>query len=479
MGSPKATYVCQDCGYASIKWLGKCPSCNNWNTLSEEIQTAPQDKYVWGNDPVTLSAIPARPHSSGAGKKEQEQKRTSTGMPELDRALGGGVVEGGVILIGGEPGIGKSTLLLQAGVLASQKGKRVLYISGEESLSQIKLRADRLKISSGLSVLCEVNLDRIKKIIEEISPDWIILDSIQTIYKTGVNSSAGSVSQIKECSSDLIQLAKKDSPASPSSHQGGKALFLIGHVTKEGQIAGPRVLEHMVDAVLYFEGEKTGPFRILKTFKNRFGSTQEVGVFEMTEKGLKEILNPSKIFLSHSPSPAPGSAIATSIEGTRPILVEIQALATSSTTTAFPRRVIAGVDYNRVLLLLAVLEKTKGVQLHKYDLFINVVGGIKIEETGIDLPVIFAVFSSLKNKPLPAGTLFIGEVGLSGEIRGVSHIKARVKEAEKLGFKRCILPEDNMSSLLSSPPASGVRAGKIECIGVRNVASAINKIFPK
>ncbi len=449
MGTSKAIYVCQSCGYTSVKWLGKCPSCNNWNTLIEETQPESQDRYVWGNKPVILSEI-----------KEGEEKRFSTGMPEFDRVLGGGVVEGDVILIGGEPGIGKSTLLLQAAALASQKGKKVLYISGEESVSQIKLRAERLKISSSsLSVLCEVSLERIKKFIEEISPDWIILDSIQTAYKPEINSSAGSVSQIRECASDLIQLTKK----------GSKALFLIGHVTKEGLIAGPRVLEHMVDAVLYFEGEKTGPFRILKTFKNRFGSTQEIGVFEMTEKGLKEILNPSEIFISHNPSPTPGSAIAPSVEGTRPLLVEIQALVTNSTTMNFARRVITGVDYNRVLLLLAVLEKAKGIPLHKYDLFINVVGGIKIEDTGTDLPVIFAIVSSLKNKPLPAGTLFVGEVGLSGEVRGVSNIKVRIKEAEKLGFKKCILPEVNMSSLSSS---------KLECIGVSDIISALNKFFP-
>ena len=449
MGNPKSTYVCQNCGYASVKWLGKCPSCNNWNTLIEEVPSSPQDRYVWGNEPVALSAI-----------DKEDEKRFPTGMPELDRVLGGGVVAGDVVLIGGEPGIGKSTLLLQAGALVSQKGKKVLYISGEESLSQIKLRAERLKVSSSsLSVLCEVSMERIKKFIEELSPDWIILDSIQAVYKPDIRSSAGSVSQIRECASDLIQLTKK----------GSKALFLIGHVTKEGLIAGPRVLEHMVDVVLYFEGEKTGPFRILKTFKNRFGSTQEIGVFEMTEKGLSEIQNPSEIFLSGNPSPTPGSAITPSIEGTRPLLVEIQALVTTSTTMSFARRVIAGVDYNRVLLLLAVLEKVKGIPLHKYDLFINVVGGIKIEETGTDLPVIFAIISSLKNQSLPPKTLFVGEVGLSGEVRGVSNIKARVKEAEKLGFKKCVLPEENLSSLSSS---------KLECIGVRDIKSAINKFFP-
>lgn len=473
MGNQKAAFVCQNCGYASIKWLGKCPSCNSWNTLLEETLIESQDQHVWGNKPVVLSQI-----------KGQEQKRFSTGISEFDRVLGGGTVEGDVILIGGEPGIGKSTLLLQVAAMASQKGKKVLYISGEESLSQIKLRAERLKIFSSqpdkparsdvmseqaggqadLSILCEVSLERIKKFIGETSPDWIILDSIQTAYKSGVNSSPGSVSQIRECASDLIQLTKKSS----------KALFLIGHVTKEGLIAGPRVLEHMVDVVLYFEGEKTGPFRILKTFKNRFGSTQEIGVFEMTEKGLKEILNPSEIFMSRNPSPSPGTVIASSIEGTRPLLVEIQALVTTSTSMNFPRRVIAGVDYNRVLLLLAVLEKTFGAPLHKYDLFINVVGGIKIEETGIDLPVIFAIISSLKNKPLPAGTIFVGEVGLSGEVRGVSNIKARVKEAEKLGFKKCILPDVNLSS---SASATQTKADKIECIGVKDIVSALNKFF--
>ncbi|MDD5454951.1 MAG: DNA repair protein RadA [Candidatus Ratteibacteria bacterium] len=453
MGNQKAAFVCQNCGYTSIKWLGKCPSCNSWNTLLEETGSQSQGQHIWGNEPVALSQI-----------KEKEQKRFTTGIAEFDRVLGGGTVEGDVILIGGEPGIGKSTLLLQAAAVASQKGKKVLYVSGEESLSQIKLRADRLKIlSSSLSILCEVSLERIIKFIEETSPDWIVLDSIQTAYKNGINSSAGSVSQLRECASDLIQLAKKNS----------KALFLIGHVTKEGVIAGPRVLEHMVDVVLYFEGEKTGPFRILKTFKNRFGSTQEIGVFEMTERGLKEIPNPSEIFMSHSPSPAAGTVIASSIEGTRPLLVEIQALVSASMSINFPRRVITGVDYNRALLLLAVLEKTFGAPLHKYDLFINVVGGIKIEETAVDLPLIFAIVSSLKNKPLPQGALFVGEVGLSGEVRGVSNIKARIKEAEKLGFKKCILPDVNLSSLSAAEKAGG----KIEYIGVKDIVSALKKFF--
>lgn len=451
MVTQRATFVCQNCGYNSVKWLGKCPSCGEWNTFTEETPSPPhKDRHVWGNKPVILSEI-----------EESKETRLSTELKELDRVLGGGIVEGDVVLIGGEPGIGKSTLLLQAAVLVSQKkDKKVLYISGEESLSQIKLRAERLNISSSsLNILCEVSLERIKAFIKKLSPDWIVLDSIQTVYNPDVRSSAGSVSQVRECAAELIQFTKKES----------KALFLIGHVTKEGAIAGPRILEHMVDAVLYFEGEKTGPFRILKTFKNRFGSTQEVGVFEMTEKGLKEISNTSEIFLSHHTSPVPGSVIVPSIEGTRPLLVEVQALVTTSTTMNFAKRVITGVDYNRVLLLLAVLEKTKGAALHKYDLFINVVGGIKIEETGADLPIILAIFSSLKNKPLPSKTIFVGEVGLSGEVRGVAHIKARVKEAEKIGFKKCVLPEENLSSISSS---------RIECIGVKNIKSALDKFFP-
>lgn len=406
------------------------------------------DRGMWGNEPVFLSDV-----------RQKSEERFSTGIKEFDRVLGGGVVEGGVVLIGGEPGIGKSTLLLQVASLVAQNGKRVLYISGEESLSQISLRAKRLHIpSSPVRILCEVNLERIKEFIKDMKAELLVIDSIQTIYKPEISSSAGTVSQLRESASDLIQLAKKE----------GKILFLIGHVTKEGTIAGPRVLEHMVDTVLYFEGEKTGPFRILKTFKNRFGSTQEIGIFEMDEGGLKEVKNASEIFLTHNPSPVPGAVIVPSVEGSRPFLVEIQALVIPSTTVGFPKRVITGVDYNRVMLLLAVLEKMKGLSLHKYDLFVNVVGGIKIEETATDLAVLFAITSSVKNRALPQGTVAVGEVGLAGEVRGVSRIKARVNEAEKLGFEKFILPKENLSSLSSS---------NLEYIGVKNVVCAINKFF--
>ena len=466
MSKVKSGYVCQSCGYQSVRWIGKCPSCSQWNTLQEEEQLfSPEAEYLsWGEKPVSLSQIES-------GREE----RTSTGLQEFDRVLGGGAVEGSAVLIAGEPGIGKSTLLLQVANKASEKNKKVLYISGEESLAQIKVRANRLGLnSSSLVIFTEVSLRRIKESIKKVSPDWVIVDSIQTIHKEGISSSQGGVLQVKECAAELIYLAKKE----------GRLLFLIGHVTKEGVVAGPRILEHMVDTVLYFEGERKGSFRILRTFKNRFGSTQEIGVFEIKDKGIAEVHNPSQVFLSSSASSsAPGSVIFPSVEGMRPLLVELQALVTLSNSSSFPRRVITGVDYNRAILLLAVLEKKGKLPLYKYDVFINVVGGIKIEEPGVDLPLVLAVASSMKNKPLPSGLAAMGEVGLSGEVRGIGGIEKRIKEVQKLGFKRLILPLENVHTL-TNRKQSHTAGSEGEIIwdgfhlqGIGNIAEIFNKIF--
>jgi len=467
MSKVKTIYSCQDCGYQSIKWVGRCPSCSAWNTFQEEEQLlSPEaESFSWGSEPLNLSQI-----------ENKKEERVSTGLGEFDRVLGGGVVEGSTILIAGEPGIGKSTLLLQVANLVSRKNKKVLYISGEESLAQIKIRANRLDLnSSSLVIFTEVNLKRIKENINKITPDWIVVDSIQTIQKEGISSSPGAVLQVKECAQELIHLAKKE----------GILLFFIGHVTKEGTIAGPRILEHMVDTVLYFEGERKGPYRILRTFKNRFGSTQEIGVFEITDKGIIEVENPSKVFLSSaSSSSAPGSVVFPSLEGMRPLLVELQALVTLSNSSSFPRRVITGVDYNRAILLLAVLEKRGKLPLYKYDVFVNVVGGIKIEEPGVDLPLVLAVASSMKNKSLPSHSAVMGEVGLSGEVREIGGVEKRIKEVEKLGFKELVLPLENVHTLATqkqtvskSSREEEMILGSLHLRGINNISDIFNKIF--
>ncbi len=445
MSRTKILYQCQNCGHASLKWLGKCPDCGEWNSFVEEERVAKLKKQKTA-EPVVLSDISA---STGA--------RYSTGIKELDRTLGGGVVKGSVVLIGGDPGIGKSTIILQSLKGLTDLGK-VLYVSGEESPEQVKLRAERLQIASNSIILLpETSLEGIISVAQDINPQVIVIDSIQTIFSLELPSAPGSVSQIRECATKLMFFAKKYSVP----------LFIIGHVTKEGAIAGPKVLEHIVDTVLYFEGDKGNPFRILRTVKNRFGSTNEIGVFEMQESGLKEVDNPSQLFLSERPLNVPGSVVTVSLEGTRPLLVEIQALVTTS-NFGVPRRTALGVDYNRVNLLIAVLDKRLGMHLGAMDIFINIVGGLKIDEPAIDTGIIAAIASSYKNNVIGPGTFTFGEVGLSGEVRAISQAETRIKEAAKLGFAKGIVPANN---------AQRLEGHGIEIIGVKNVEETIEILF--
>ncbi len=447
----KQIFFCKECGYESVKWLGQCPGCKQWNTLVEATAVKKGNKIVRDKaaaKPTLLSDISV-----------DSQDRWSTKMKELDRVLGGGIVRGSLILVGGDPGIGKSTLLLQVCKNLSDD-KKVLYISGEESLKQIKLRAMRLgEFKNPVSMLCETDLDVIKESIKEYKPDVVVVDSIQTMYNAEVGSAPGSVSQVRESTNVLMQLAKGMQIT----------IFIVGHVTKEGVVAGPRVLEHMVDTVLYFEGDRYASYRILRGVKNRFGSTNEIGVFEMRETGLMEVSNPSEYMLSGMPEGASGSVIACSIEGTRPILVEIQALV-SRTNFGIPRRTAAGTDYNRVNLLMAVLEKRAGLQIGDCDAYVNIAGGMKITEPAMDLGIVMSVASSYKNKVIDNSTVVFGEVGLAGEVRSVSLAKERIAEAQKLGFKKCIIPKSSLEALDNS----FVKNLKgIELIGIRNVAEAI------
>ena len=441
MPRSKILYQCQSCGYSSPKWLGKCPDCGKWNSFSEE-QRITKLKSQKTAEPVVLSGISA---STGS--------RYTTEIKELDRTLGGGVVMGSVVLIGGDPGIGKSTLILQS-LKGLTKLGRILYVSGEESPEQVKIRADRLRIKSDKIILLpETSLEGIISIAQKINPQIIIIDSIQTIFSLELPSAPGSVGQIRECATKLMFFAKKH----------GVPLFLIGHVTKEGAIAGPKVLEHIVDTVLYFEGDKGNPFRILRAVKNRFGSTNEIGVFEMQESGLKEVDNPSELFLSERPLNVPGSVVTVSLEGTRPLLVEIQALVTAS-SFGVPRRTALGVDYNRINLLIAVLEKRLGMHLGSMDIFVNVVGGLRIDEPAIDMGIIAAIASSFKNHAIDTGVFTFGEVGLSGELRAISQAGIRINEAAKLGFKKGIVPANNSNNMEESA---------IDITGAKNVEEAI------
>ncbi|MGH7834528.1 MAG: DNA repair protein RadA, partial [Candidatus Binatia bacterium] len=411
MAKPKIIFACQSCGFQSTKWLGKCPDCNQWNTLVEEKIDAtphPRHELISGSKdaPLPISAI----HTA-------EEGRALSGISEFDRVLGGGVVPGSVILIGGDPGIGKSTLLLQVFDSLSGNGLPCLYVSGEESPRQIKLRAERLGVEApNLLLVSETSLERIIEIVKKIKPAVLVIDSVQTIYSAALPSAPGSIGQVRESTGAIIALAKKS----------GISTFLIGHVTKDGSIAGPRTLEHMVDTVLYFEGDRGHNFRILRAVKNRFGSTNEIGVFEMKEGGLREVSNPSELFLSERPLQASGSAVICSMEGTRPILVELQALVSSS-FLAVPRRTTIGVDHNRVALLVAVLEKKMGAKLFNQDIFVNVAGGVQVEEPAVDLGIIAAIASSYEEKPLDSKTVIFGEVGLAGEVRGIAQAEARVK----------------------------------------------------
>lgn len=429
--------------------MGRCPGCSNWNTLVEEIErktkTNRPSTGLTSRKPIKITSI-----------ESQEEPRILTSLKEFNRVLGGGIVHGSLVLIGGDPGIGKSTLLLQISSQLAEQQLPVLYISGEESTRQTKLRADRLNVSSDLLyVLAETNLFDIANHIEELKPSLVIVDSIQTIYKDEVTSAPGSVSQVRECTSELMRIAK-------TNHI---PIFIVGHVTKEGAIAGPRVLEHMVDTVLYFEGERHHTYRILRSVKNRFGSTNEMGIFEMKEEGLKEVMNPSEIFLEERSKGAAGSTVVASMEGTRPVLVEIQALI-SPTSFGNPRRMATGVDYNRIPLLMAVLEKRVGLMLQNQDAYVKVAGGVKLDEPAIDLAISVSIASSFRNQPTRPDDIFIGEVGLTGEVRRVSRIEQRVQEAAKLGFKRVICPQKNIDGW--TLPET------IEIIGVNTVQEALN-----
>ena len=445
-------FFCQCCGYESSKWMGQCPGCKEWNSFVEEVVDK-KNVSSGGKQQSTLTEAKIMPLSA---IELTQEERISTQIKELDRVLGGGIVRGSLILVGGDPGIGKSTLLLQVCKnLASQK-RRVLYISGEESLQQIKIRAERIgEFEDSLRLLCETNLDIIQSIIDREKPEIVVRDSIQTMYNEEVGSAPGSVSQVRESTNTLMQIAKGMNIS----------IFIVGHVTKEGVVAGPRVLEHMVDTVLYFEGDRHAAYRILRGVKNRFGSTNEIGVFEMRKSGLRVVENPSEFMLSGRPEDASGSVVACSMEGTRPILVEVQALVCRS-NFGIPRRTATGTDFNRVNLLMAVLEKRLGLKLADCDAYVNIAGGIKMNEPALDLGIVLAIISSYKEKPIDERTICFGEVGLSGEIRAVSMAEQRVQEARKLGFEVCILPEVSKAAMQEMT--------SIKLIGIKNVKDAID-----
>ena len=453
-------FFCQNCGHESSKWMGQCPGCKEWNTFVEETVS----KSPYGG----IGAGTGAGHAGKGGKSRpsvlseiviRSEDRLSTGIGELDRVLGGGIVQGSLTLVGGDPGIGKSTLLLQVCRNLSGAGHKVLYISGEESLAQIKMRADRIgQFANQMLLLCETNLDEVAEVIRSEKPEAVVIDSIQTMYNENVSAAPGSVSQVRESTGILLQLAKGL----------GVSVLIVGHVTKEGTVAGPRVLEHMVDAVLYFEGDRHASYRILRGVKNRFGSTNEIGVFEMQEQGLTEVLNASEYMLSGRPENASGSVVACTMEGTRPLLIEIQALVCHS-NFGIPRRQTTGTDFNRVNLLMAVLEKRSGVQLGSCDAYVNITGGMKVVEPAIDLGMVLAILSSFQNKPLNPRLIAFGEVGLSGEVRAVSQAAQRVAEAEKLGFDTCILPAVCVEDCKKS--------SRIKLIGVKTVQDAMSLVF--
>ncbi len=450
----KTIYACQSCGYQAPKWLGKCPDCGQWQTFVEEYQNSKTPgSSIEGllsaqREPVRIDEI-----------EFDSEERILTGIGEFDRVLGGGLVPGTMVLLGGDPGIGKSTLMLQALCSLAGKGLKVLYVSGEESIKQIKIRSRRLSAESpGLLVVSEIDIEAILSMAGTVKPDVLVIDSIQTMFCPDLSSAPGSVSQVRESAMKLMLLAKKTNLPT----------FLVGHVTKDGAIAGPRLLEHMVDTVLYFEGDRNHVFRILRSVKNRFGSTNEIGVFEMKEKGLDEVSNPSAAFLSERPLSSPGSIVTASMEGTRPILVELQALA-GSTNFGTPRRTILGLDHNRVALLVAVMEKKLGMHLMGYDIFMNVAGGVKVDEPAVDMGIIAAVASSFLDRPVSEGSVVLGEVGLTGEVRAISHAETRVMEIKKMGFKRCLLPESNLKRMAV--------IDNIELAGIKNISEAMELLF--
>jgi DNA repair protein RadA/Sms len=452
MAKVKTKFVCQECGYETAKWFGKCPSCGEWNTLVEEIESKASDTKSQRG--ISKGKIEKIQNITSSNKD-----RISTGSKEMDRVLGGGIIKSSLVLVGGDPGIGKSTLLLQVADHVSKKNLKVLYVSGEESGEQIKLRSDRLGLGQGeLYILSETNIDIIKDFVEKEDPDLLILDSIQTIYSPEVVSAPGSVSQVREVTAMVMRMTKVRDMAS----------FIVGHVTKSGAIAGPRVLEHMVDTVLYFEGERHFSYRILRSVKNRFGSTNEIGIFEMREQGLVEVENPSEVFLRGRPVDAYGTVVTAAMEGTRPVLIEIQALVTYS-PAGFAKRITTGIDNNRAAMLLAVLEKKAGLALQSSDTFLNVTGGLQLKEPAADLAILCALASSFKEIPIDFKTILLGEVGLTGEIRGVNSIEKRIIEAQKMGFKRAVIAEANLNATKDLK--------NIEIVPVNNVRQAMDMLF--
>ena len=452
----KTIFICQECGFQTPRWVGRCPDCSQWNSLKEEVTTGRAaigiQKVLQGaaDKPTPITEVEIHP-----------EPRFSTSLGELDRVLGGGVVPGSVVLIGGDPGIGKTTLLLQTLQGLGLSGQPLLYVSGEESPRQLKMRGDRLGISSpSLYILAETSLDEIVKTSQALQPAALVVDSIQTVYTDQITSAPGSASQVQEVACQLMWYAKRTSVP----------VFIIGHVTKEGMIAGPKLLEHIVDTVLYFEGEKGHTYRILRAVKNRFGATNEIGVFEMKDGGLEEVTNPSELFLAGRPQQSTGSVVVSTLEGSRPILVELQALVTS-TGYAMPKRMANGVEVNRVSLLLAVMEKRLGLHVSGQDVYLNVVGGLRLDEPAIDLGIVAAVVSSFRNQVVDAQTLFLGEVGLGGEIRPVTQIDIRTREAMKLGFKRCVLPEGNLAKWAGVPG--------LEVIGVREIGDVLDQVMAR
>lgn len=457
MAKSKTVYVCSNCAYEAPKWLGKCPECGEWATLEEEVRTTESSAKNKLSPSKSVKSVKA---VSLCDIQPDNELRYKTGMGELDRVLGGGIVKGSLVLLSGDPGIGKSTILLQ---ICQSLGKKlkILYVSGEESYSQIKLRADRLKVKTdNLFILCETDAQAVCEHIFATTPDLVIIDSIQTMNFTELNSSPGCVTQVRECSNLFMRTAKSLSIP----------VIMVGHVNKDGNIAGPKVLEHIVDAVLYFEGERNLSFRILRAVKNRFGSTNEIGVFEMFDSGLKEVENPSEMLISGRPKNTPGSCVACVMEGSRPLLAEIQGLVTS-TGFGNPRRISNGFDFNRLAMLIAVLEKRGGYFFGGMDAYINIVGGMKLEEPALDLTIVMALVSSLKDYALRDDVLAFGEIGLAGEIRGVSHCEQRIKEASRLGFSRCIIPKSNLKNLSASIKKD------IEIVGVKTIREAFEAII--
>ncbi|NLD46135.1 MAG: DNA repair protein RadA [Clostridiaceae bacterium] len=454
MPKQKSVYICQDCGYESSGWLGKCPACNQWNTFVEEIPKAS------AKSDMARKIADVKPVRIGDIQIENEE-RYLTGMKEMDRVLGGGIVKGSLVLVGGDPGIGKSTLILQI-CDKIKTSSSILYISGEESIKQIKIRADRLNVNnSKLLMVSETNFSTIQILSETEKPDLIIVDSIQTMFNEELSAAPGSVSQVRDITAGLMRIAKTMNIA----------IIIVGHVTKEGSIAGPRVLEHMVDTVLYFEGERNLTYRILRAVKNRFGSTNEIGIFEMKDVGLVEVDNPSMMMLSGRSENVPGSVVVSSLEGTRPMLIEVQALV-CPTSFGMPRRMATGVDYNRITLLMAVLEKRVGMQLHNFDAYVNVAGGLKIDEPACDLGIVAAIASSFRNTAVDVGTALMGEVGLTGEIRAVSQVDKRIMEAFRTGFKTCVVPSGNMKVIKQMKEVNNINIRAVE-----NVQEALSLLL--